>query len=88
MKETITLDIFMICDDDGDGCMTPTGIRLMLHYVLKAFPSETTSLEYSSTQLQNNLCTLKEEQTFVWIATQLNSKSEIDDLSLISFKGG
>lgn len=66
------LDIFMICDDDGDGCMTPTGIRLMLHYIFKAFPKETTSLEYSSTQLQATLCSLKEEQAFIWIATQLN----------------
>ena len=62
MWETqLRIDIFMICDDDGDGCMTPTGIRLMLHYILKAFPSETTQLEYSSTQLQSNLCSLKEE---------------------------
>lgn len=45
--------LFWVCDDDGDGCMTPDDILDMLKRVKRVFASECSRVDLESVTLNN-----------------------------------
>lgn len=45
--------LFWVCDDDGDGCMTPDDILDMLKRVKRIFASECSRVDLDSSTLNN-----------------------------------
>lgn len=67
--------LFWICDDDGDGCMTPEDILDMLKRVKRVFASECSRVDLNSTILNNMVADKQSEMGFHFIMGKIEVQS-------------
>ena len=67
--------LFWICDDDGDGCMTPEDILDMLKRVKRVFAAECARVDFQNTTLNNMQADRQAEMFFHFIMGKIELQS-------------
>ena len=74
--------LFWVCDDDGDGCMTPEHILNMLQRVQRVFALECARVDFESATLNNFAADKKSEIIFHLIMGKIETQAQQRDLKL------
>lgn len=74
--------LFWVCDDDGDGCMTPEDILDMLKRVKRVFASECARVDLESATLNNLVADKKSEINFHLIMGKIETQNQQRDAKL------